>query len=299
MSPVAAHLLRRTARSLRENLYLNAVAAGVIAASLMLVGTFLLALINVRSVVDTWNRDIHISAYFDEGVDIERRFVIKDRVEAIAGVAEVRYVSEADAGVYLTEKLPELSGVLEELGDEVLPASLEITLDDSHTSPEAIAAIGGQIISPDFEEVDYGQEWVQRFSSFLTLLQLLGAAMGVLIFAAGVFLVGNTMHLVTYTRRAELETMKLVGATWWFLAVPFLLEGLVQGLVGSGAALVALALLHSLLDSRLGDYMQLAILGDGLAFLPGGWAFLLVLGGVLLGSCGSLLSVHRFWRASP
>ncbi len=299
MSPVAAHLLRRTARSLRENIYLNAVAAGVIAASLMLVGTFLLALINVRSIVDTWNRDIHISAYFDDGVDIERRFVVKDRVEAITGVAEVRYVSEADAGRYLAEKLPELGGVLEELGDEVLPASLEITLDDSHTSPEAIAAIGGQIISPDFEEVDYGQEWVQRFSSFLTLLQLLGAAMGMLIFAAGVFLVGNTMHLVTYTRRAELETMKLVGATWWFLAVPFLLEGLVQGLVGAGVALVALAGLHSLLDSRLEDYLQLAIIGDGLAFLPGGWAALLVLGGVLLGSCGSLLSVHRFWRASP
>lgn len=299
MSPVAAHLLRRAARSLRENLYLNAVAVGVIAASLMLVGTFLLAMVNVRSIVDSWNQDIHISAYFDDGVDIERRFVIKDRVEAITGVAEVRYVSESDAGAYLVEKLPEMGSVLEELGDEVLPASLEITLADSHTSPEAIAAIGGQIISPDFEEVDYGQEWVQRFSSFLTLLQLLGAAMGVLIFVAGVFLVGNTMHLVTYTRRDELETMKLVGATWWFIAVPFLLEGLVQGLVGAFAALFSLSLLHSLLDSRLGDYLQLAILGDGLAFLPGGWVFLLIVSGVLLGCCGSLLSVHRFWRASP
>ena len=298
MSPLLAHMLRRAGRSLRENLYLNAMAMMVIAASLLLVGTFLLALVNIQSVVDSWNRDIHISAYFDEGVEVERRFVVKDRIAGIDGVESIAYISEEDAGAYLKEKIPEMEGVLAELGDDVLPASLEITLKDSHTAPADIARIGAQIQGTDFEEVDFGQEWVQRFSTFISLIQLLGFAMGVLIFVAGVFLVGNTMHLVTYTRRAELETMKLVGATWWFIAVPFLIEGLVQGLVGALVAMFTLAVLHSLMSSHLQDYLQLAILGDSLAFLPGAWLFLLVLGGVVLGCCGSLLSVRRFWTAS-
>ncbi len=298
MTPLVDHLLRRAGRSLRENLYLNAVAAGVIAASLLLVGTFLLALVNVQQIVESWNRDVHIAAYFDDSADIERRFVLKDRVEGIEGVKEVTYVSEEDAGGYLREKLPEMDAVLNELGDEVLPASLEITLAESHTDPTSIASIAQQIQSADFEEVDYGQEWVQRFATFISLLQLLGAAMGVLIFAAGVFLVGNTMHLVTYTRRDELITMKLVGATFWFIAVPFLIEGLVQGLVGAILALVSLRLLHGFLVSRLQDYLQLAILGDPLIFLPTRWLLLILICGVVLGCAGSMLSVIRFWRAA-
>ena len=140
---------------------------------------------------------------------------------------------------------------------------------------------------------------MQRFNSFLSLLQLLGVAMGFLILVAAVFLVGNTMHLVTYARRAELETMKLVGGTWSFIAIPFFLEGIVQGVVGSAGAIGALFVLHRFLLVRLQTALQLALGGQVLDFLSPLWLGVLVVSGVVLGVTGSLISVRRFWRAAP
>ncbi len=294
-----AHLVRRAVRSLWENLYLNAVAAGVIGAAVTLVGVFLMIMVNLSELVDAWDRDVHVSAYFYTDVPVDRRFAVKDDVGRLEEVHSVRYISEVEARAWLIERLPEIDRVLEALGDDVLPASLEITLQDGATRPSDIESFASRIASEDFERIDYGQEWVQRFNSFLSLLQLLGVAMGFLILTAAVFLVGNTMHLVTYARRAELETMKLVGATWIFIAIPFFLEGIVQGVVGSSAAIGALFVLHRFLLVRLQTALQLALGGQVLDFLTPGWLAVLVLSGVVLGVCGSLISVRRFWQAAP
>lgn len=299
MSTTLPHVMRRAVRSLWENLSLNLVAAGVIAAALMLAGVYLTVIVNLEGLVSSWERDVHVSAYFYSDVPVDRRFAIKDDIARLSEVTDIRYVSEEDARTYLSDKVPEVRDILGELGDGVLPASLEITLRDDFTGSAEVAAFAEQLKGPDFEDIDYGQEWVQRFNTFLSLLQALGVAMGGLILTASVFLVANAMHLVVYTRRPELETMKLVGATWGFISTPFLIEGAVQGLVGAGIAIGGVYALHHFLLLRLQETLQLTIGGGTLAFLPPSHLVGLLLSGVALGILGCLTAVRRFWSAAP
>lgn len=298
MQSTSSHVLRRSIRSLWENLSLNGMVAGVIAAALLLAGAYLQVLINLDRMMGTWDRDVHISAYFYSDVPEDRRFSIKDDLAKLQEVENILYISEGEAGAYLVDKVPDVKPILDEFGPEVLPASLEITLRSAFTTPTEIEAFVDRIQSFDFEEIDYGQEWVQRFESFVSLIQTLGVVIGLLIATAAIFLVANTMHLVVYARRSELETMKLVGATFAFVSSPFLLEGAILGVVGASIATLGMLALHNLLFLRLETYLQLAIGNESLVFLPIGAIVALFLIGMLLGMAGCLTAVRRFWKAA-
>ena len=298
MNHTLQHILRRAARSLWENLYLNAVAAGVIAASVLLLGVYASIQYNLDHIVEAWSRDVHVSAYFAPGVSESDRFALRDQLAARPEVAAVRYVSEADAEGWLVSQVADLEPVLAELGEGVLPASLEITLTAAASQPAVVATFAEQLASPLISDIDYGQEWVERFNAFLSLLRALGAFLGLLILVSGAFLVTNTVHLVVYSRRDELEVARLVGASPSFIVVPFLLEGLVQGLAGFLAALGGLWLVHRLVVLRLQDALQLDV-GSDLQVLPAASVALLGLAAVSLGMLAALIAARRFLARAP
>lgn len=298
MNHTPQHILRRAARSLWENLYLNAVAAGVIAASVLLLGVYASIQYNLDHIVEAWSRDVHVSAYFAPGVSESDRFALRDQLAARPEVAAVRYVSEADAEGWLVSQVADLEPVLAELGEGVLPASLEITLTAAASQPAVVATFAEQLASPLISDIDYGQEWVERFNAFLSLLRALGAFLGLLILVSGAFLVTNTVHLVVYSRRDELEVARLVGASPSFIVVPFLLEGLVQGLAGFLAALGGLWLVHRLVVLRLQDALQLDV-GSDLQVLPAASVALLGLAAVSLGMLAALIAARRFLARAP
>ncbi len=294
MSSLMAHILRRAMRSLWENLYLNLVATGVIAASVLMLGVFLMVMYNLNAITHSWASDVHISAYFRADVPVERCFEIKEQVAAMPGIEAVRFVDEAEARAFLVEQLPETAPVLAELGDGVLPASLEITLAPSQAREQGIQEMVQALALPELDEVDYGQQWVERFNSFLALLRLLGLILGGLIALAAIFLVANTIHLVVYSRRTELETMRLVGATDDTIMAPFLIEGFVQGLIGAVLGLFGLAAVHHWVILRLQQALELNLAEDPLAALPLEYSASLLLVGCLLGVLGAWTAVYRF-----
>lgn len=286
-------LIRRTSRSLWENAYLNSVAIGVIAASLLLIGVYLTVQFNLNRLVDTWDRDVHVSAYFHNDVPEQRRFDLRDQLASRPEVVRVRYVSPEDAQEWMRERMPGMDSVLQELGAEALPASLEISLTNTAARPEAIAEFSQSLSLEAFTDVDYGQEWMERFHGFLSLLQLLGAIMGSLILMAAIFLVMNTIHLIVYNRKAELEIQKLVGATDGFILAPFVAEGLFQGLMGALLSIGGLFAIHNLLVVRLKDSLELAASAE-LSFLPTSYLLAIMLAGAATGTLAATAAVQRF-----
>ncbi len=299
MSSLMGHILRRAVRSLWENLYLNLVATGVIAAAVLMLGVFLMVMYNLNAITHSWASDVHVSAYFVADVPPDRCFELKESMAALEGVEAVRYVTEDEARAYLAERIPETGQVLAELGEGVLPASLEITLTSNVARGQGIDTIVDALELPEIDEVDYGQQWVERFNSFLSLLRLLGIVLGGLIGLAAIFLVANTIHLVVYSRRTELETMRLVGATDDTIMAPFLIEGLVQGGLGSGLALVGLLTIHRWVILRLQGALDLDLVDQPLAFVPLEYVAVLLLVGIILGVLGAWSAVHRFLARLP
>ena len=292
------HIFRRSVRSIWENLYLNTVAAGVIAASLLLIGVYVSVLINLGSIVDTWNKDVHISAYFSSEISDQEHLQLRDKLFSLPQTEEVRYVNQQDAHDWLTQRVEGIEDTLEDLGENALPASLEISLKAEASNPKEIESFVSILREQGFNEIDYGVEWVEKFNAFLHLLKVLGILLGGLIIISAIFLVTNTVHLVIYNRRREMEIAKLVGASKTFILLPFLFEGIIQGIIGSLAAITGLWIIHQSLAVRLQKALVLEIAGK-LHFLNTNQLLLLMMAGVVLGLAAAYIASRRFIGQAP
>lgn len=293
-------IFQRTFRGILEHLYLTSVSTGVIAAALLLVGTFVLVVRNLDGVVSAWNHDAHVSAYFRPQTPPEVQVAAQQAVAGRSEVLEVQRVTEKEAAAWMQEKMPELSPVLEDLGNQALPASLEITLKPESLTPENVARFAKSLEDNGaFEDVDYGRDWVGQLDTFMSLLRAFGAVLGGLTAVGTLFLVANTVHLAVYSRRDELEIMRLVGATDGYIVGPFALEGVLQGFLGGTVAISLLYGLHHSLEGRLGSLLPLALGNEGFHFLPLPWLAVLVLIGMLGGASVNTVAVLRFLRQLP
>jgi cell division transport system permease protein len=291
--------MRRVVRGIREHLYFFAVSTGVIASALVLLGLFAMVVRDVNGMIGTWQADQHVSAYFAAGVSPETQATVKALLEQRSEVAKIEHISSAEAAVWMTERAPDLDPVLKELGPDALPASLEITLKDDQTSPQQIAAFVTTLKAQGgWEDVDYGQDWVSRVHTFLSLLTALGAAFGVATVVATLFLVANTIHLVVHARQDELEILRLVGASEQYILGPFLIEGVLQGLFGGTIATGVLYAIHQGLLVRLHDLLALAM-GTAPTFLPAAQVFVLLVLGAAVGAGASWFAVRRFLASLP
>ncbi len=292
------HILRRSIRSIWENLYLNTVASSVICVSLLLLGVFGIVETNISMTVEDWNKDVHISAYFSDFLSETDRLRVRDEIHAYPEVVQVRYVSEEEAKEWLMAEVDSLADTLEELGDNSLPASLEITLAPEMAHPQLVEEFAQKLNQNDFANIDYGVVWVERFNAFLRLFEALGTLVGLLIVIATVFLVTNTVHLIIYNRKEELEVTKLVGASDAYILLPFLFEGFIQGLIGALGAISGLWLIHSLLSSQLQKNVDFNLTSE-LYFLPSSKLLMLIGVGITLGVVADFIASYRFLRKIP
>ncbi len=286
---------QRALRGLREHTYLAAVATGVIASVLVLLGLYALVVVNIQSALSGWQQDVHVSAYFDSDVAPADQLAAHAAVAARSDVASVELVTAPMAAAWMKERVPEVEPLLLELGEGALPASLEVSLRPGSTGPLAMDSFAEALrATGQFAEIDYGREWVERAAALLATLSLLGGVLGIILVLAALFLVGNTIHLVVYARRDELEILRLVGATESYILTPFLIEGCLEGLVASAFAVAILQLVHHGVVLRLHETLPIAFGGQDLAFLPSSILFGLVTTGITIGIVAGWVAVRRF-----
>ncbi|BCS53673.1 cell division protein FtsX [Geobacter sp. SVR] len=289
------YFVRRALVNIRQNMFVNVVTIGTITLALLIVSLFLLVFVNLENVTDAWSERVQVTAYFEKELSAQEQTAMRATIMAIPGVSKVTFVSRDEALKRFRDRLRGQQTLLEGVRPEILPASFEIALKRSSRDTSGIEAFVANLKRvPGIGEVQYGEEWVRRFNTFLNFLRLLGALLGSFLLIAVVFIISNTIKLTIYARRDELEVMSLVGGTRFFIKAPFLIEGILQG--GAGA-LVAMALLFGLYEGFLhnaGSFMAFNPSAAGLSFLPLEYVGGLVLAGILLGFAGSLTSLNRF-----
>jgi cell division transport system permease protein len=143
-------------------------------------------------------------------------------------------------------------------------------------------------------DVEYGQRWVERFVTLFNLFRLTSYAMGGLFFIASVFIVGNTVRLILYSRREEVEIMRLVGATERFILAPFYFQSMIQGALGGLAGLVALLIMFMLIQSKIQAVTLTGLVN--LRFLSPGLMAAIVGASTLVGWLGCHLSLKQYLK---
>jgi cell division transport system permease protein len=294
------NVFRRALRGMREHTWLSFVSTSVLTMALVLAGGFALGVLNLRVVLSSWEQDGHVSAYLRADTSSGTIEGIRASLAQRPEVAEVSFVSEEEARSWVAKEMPEVAPSLGDFAQGTLPASFEIRLKPEHSGPEALRAFTEQLrsIGP-WTDIDSGEAWLTKFSAFVDAATLVGGSVGALVVVAALFLVMNTVSLVVYARRDELEIMRLVGATDGYILGPFVLEGALQGLAATAVALGALWGGYLALAQQLAGTMQVALGADRLAFLPTPALVALGIAGVGVGSLAALLSVRRFLARVP
>jgi cell division transport system permease protein len=291
------YFLKRALRNMRQSPVLSLASVGTVALALALLAFFAIAVLNVQQLTSSWNENLAIVAYLD---DVPEEKVVKGwikDVESYPEVDKVTFVSRKDAFARFAKRLGDDADLIEGLGEDVLPASLEITLADDWHSESALTDVVERLRNDHrFEDLQYGQGWLEKFEAFLLLLRVSGSALGGFLVFAALVIVANTIKLTLYARQDELEAMAMVGGTSLFIKLPYLIEGALQGLLGGVTALLLSFLVFQvILQKSLGSLLLITGI-DTIHFLPLVWQVMLVVGGGLIGLLGSLFALRKFVR---
>jgi cell division transport system permease protein len=267
------------------------------AVSFVIVGIFLIITGNLGALVAEWKEQFQVTVFLEDGITADQLALVRKRIQSERAVKATTYTSKAEALQQFKRELQGKESLLEGLGENPIPASLQLRVHETYQNPEALRQLTSSLSRLEgVEDVMYGQEWVDRLSSVIRLLRLLGLSVGLALGLASLLIVSNTIRLAVYARAEEIEVMRLVGATRLHIRAPFLLEGMIQGLLAAGLALL---LLFGAYRATLWQLQvtpgQIFGMGVG-SFLDPRWALLMVVAGAGVGAFGSLISVGRFLR---
>ncbi len=281
------YAIREAMAAFRRAPALTGLSAAMIGLSLFIVGLFGIVAYNIRLAIERMESRVEVVAYLRDDAEPNAVELAQKDIEAFPEVQRIYFISRDEALELARRDLVEFRAVFDNLDVNPLPASFEIRLKPGQRGPEAVKAVAQRIASyPFVEDVRFGSEWLDKV--FL-LRKLAGAAtflLGAAFAVVAALIIGAAVRLAVFARRDEIAIMRLVGATEGFVRRPFVLEGLLTGLLGSGLALVATYGLFRLLS---GAVFQLQ-------WLPVPW---LVVGtgiGACFGILASMLAVRRHLR---
>lgn len=285
-------ITREALRSFQRAPLLSGLSVAAIAFSLLTAGLYFLAALNFRSALEGLAERVEVVAFLMRGTPAESVTLAAEDIAAFPEVESVAFVSEDQALARAKVELEEFREAYQDLVANPLPASLEIRLKPPFRSATDAAAVADRLAGyPFIDDVRFGREWVERLDRLRQLAWVVQLVIGLAFALVAMAIIGVTIRLTVLQRAREIGIMRLVGATNRFIRGPFLLEGMLKGLLGG---LVALGLCYlSFLAFRTGVGVELV----DLRFFGRADMALMVLFGVVIGLLGSLVSVGRHLRA--
>jgi cell division transport system permease protein len=280
--------LANTRAGLRGSPVTSAIAAVTIGVCLLLAGAFALLVANMEAILVRFGEELHVVAYLEPGLPRASLDALMERALAQRGVETVEYVSAEEAAERFRRTQPERAVMLEGLEASPLPASLELRLAADQRDAAAVRAVTDMLAAlPGVAEIGGGNEWIEGYGQAVALMRSVGLAIGAVLALATLLIVANTIRLSIYARRDEIDILRLVGASRSYVAAPFLLEGLIEGLAGGTMGLALLWVAWRALAPLLRGGLTLLIGDTTPEFLSASGCALLVGAGALLGIAGS------------
>lgn len=271
---------------------MNIVAIGSTALALLVVGGVLLLQQNVSRLVRQVKSQASVVVYLRDDLPRDSIDGLKGKIISDPRVSDLEFKTKEEALSDFRRRLGENADVLSGLNANPLPASFHLSLKPSALDEIENVASGVRGME-GVESVQYGQDLIERLQDVSRVVQVLLAVVGGIICVVAIFIIFNTIQLSVVARQTEIEILKLVGATRWFIGLPFVAGGVIQGVLGTLLGVGFLGGLFWLIRTRLS---ALPFLTSDVAFLSGIRVGVLLLLGLLLGVFGSVTAVYRHVR---
>jgi cell division transport system permease protein len=287
------YFIREAVSSLRHNGLMSIASISTVALSLLILGIFLVMVLNLNHIASTLETQVQITVYLEDGLSDRDMREIGTRITKFSGVTQVMFVDKEQAMAKFKDRLGEQQGLLTALGDtNPLPNSFEVKVD----KPEYVKPVA-QATSQlkGVETAKYGQEVIEQLFSLTRMIRIFGLILIVFLALAALFIIANPTRITVFARRKEIGIMKYVGATDWFIRLPFMIEGMILGFGGALCAVLVLSQTYSALTEKVYESLAFLPLIPKYPFLQNISIILLVVGAAI-GALGSTISLRRFMK---
>jgi len=273
----------------RRATFSSVAATSAMTVALVMVGLFVIVTWRAQSVSEWLRQRVgEVEIFLDDSTP-EIAESLHLRAETMPGVAEAIYVSKEEAQEIFRTEFGEEAEVF--FDESFLPASIRVRVEPEYINTDSLNGLVAEFSTWNrVDEVVYNRPLLAKVQGNLRMLTMIGSSIGFLVLFASIFLVANTIRLAIYARRLMIRTMKLVGATDSFIRKPFLVEGIVQGMISAVLALFILWVLQFVMNAYVPQLME-ADLVSQLTFSAS-----LLVAGFLLGWIGSESAVRRFLK---
>ncbi len=291
------YFLIRAVRNYREELGLHLRVVFGFGMMVLVFSGYLLVLRNINALVERWGSELQVVAFLKPGIEAKDISAVIEAMQHDPAVATAEYVSPELAIKRFKADLGPMAGALDGLTTNPLPASVEIGVKSEYRDGPNIKELAGRAGKfAAVEEVQYGEGWIDRYDALLSFIQLAGALLGTFLLIITLGAVSNTIQLVIFARRDEIEILRLVGATDAFIKAPYMIEGMISGLLASVFGLGTLGGIFAVFAPRFETAFQNWFGSFAPVFLGPGTVILLALACMLTGLFSSLIAAHRHIR---
>jgi cell division transport system permease protein len=288
------YFFRQALTNIRTNKATHFIGLGTMVVSMLIFSAFLLLYVNINTWLQNWKHPLTMTVYLHDVINKAAREKLTSDIASLPNTTIERFISKDAALKELRSSLGSQAGLLDGLSTNPLPASLEVLVTYSKGEKPNIRTIKRKIEKlKGVDEVQCSEEAFERFEGLMNIIGLVGFIIGGLLSIGVIFIVTNAVKLAIYSRKEEIEISKLVGATDWFIRMPFLLEGAIQGIMGGGLTLLLLYFGYLLLSTEELNFLNLAMLK--FVFLPFEYATSIFLLNLILGLVGSFIAIGQFF----
>ncbi|HYU39894.1 MAG TPA: permease-like cell division protein FtsX [Acidimicrobiia bacterium] len=287
------YFARETLISLRRNLLMTVAGILTVTVSLLLLGGILLFQQWVDHGTEKWKHGVEFEVFMKPDATQQQIDGVRNDLDHDRRVRSAKFLSKEDAYQEFKRIFRDKPDLVTSVDATALPASFRVAPKDVKQTKQLAEKYNTR---PGVDESQTADKAIKQLIDITNFLRYLFIAIATILIASSLFLIVNTIRLATFARRREIEVMKLVGASNWFVRIPFMFEGLAQGAVGAGLAVsgvFALQYLLSQVDTSQGNFFRgyFVTTGDAAVISIG-----LLFGGAIIGAVGAGVGIRRFLR---
>ncbi len=235
--------------------------------------------------------------FLEKNLPEDKRSLVEEKLKGSSLIEAVQFISQKQALEEFQNNFPELRRIIENLRVNPFPSSFETTISEENiSSSETLMFIQEMKEMKGVEDIQFNRDWVEKMQSFSRLAQAVGFFFGGILVLASFFIISSVIKLNVFARQEEIVILRLVGATNTFIRIPFLMEGMILGILGGLVSLLLIFFLIKFFPLYLGA--SLGVFNELLNFryLSPSQIIMLIATGAFIGFSGSLSSLARFLK---